>query len=53
MLSIFSKTWFLLPLTIEMNKWLTIDFNFAIVDLLKPIEQANQCGFTGTGWPDD
>ena len=48
-LRILHKTRFLHALAIEVNKRLAVDPNFAVVDLLKSVEQADQRGFPGAG----
>ena len=53
MLAVLHKTRLLLPLALEVNKWLTVNFDLAVIDLLKAVQQADQRGLTGTGRADD
>ena len=45
MFGILHKARLLLPLTVEVNKGLAVNLNFAVIDLLKTVQQANEGGF--------
>ena len=53
MLAVLHKTRLLLPLAVKVNKRLAVDFDLAVINLLKAVQQADQCGFTGAGRADD
>ena len=45
MFGILHKARLLLPLAVEVNKGLAVNLNFAVIDLLKTVQQANEGGF--------
>jgi hypothetical protein len=51
MFGILHKARLLLPLTVEVNKGLAVNLNFAVIDLLKTVQQANEGGFPRADGP--